>query len=193
MIRGGCSRLLTGVYWLALGTWLGAIVMLAVGAAVTFRTVRGMAPTVGVEPFSDPVFAGSAANVLAGAVVANMLGALAWIQGVCAAVVVGCLGVQWVWMRDTVCGGLSGWRNLLRVALIIGPIALLVWDRSRLSPTIHHEHEIRYDLKVSPDEREAARVRFDRYHRISERAMGLSGLMLAGAGLVSSLTLGFRR
>ena len=75
-------RLTQGFYWLFLGTWFGAMVMLVIGEAITFRTVREYRPTLGLAS-NHPSMADNAAGILAGGVTGNILKGLRTLQIVC--------------------------------------------------------------------------------------------------------------
>src|SRR5690606_5989920 len=106
----------------------GAMVMLAVSAAVTFKTVRLHQPTLQTAPFDQPEFKGREAPVLAGAIVGNSLRALKVIQIVCAVVAVVGVALQCSIWRDHLNGPRASFPNLLRIALIAIPIAILLLD-----------------------------------------------------------------
>lgn len=189
MNRLAVFRLTQGVYWLSLGAWFGAVVMLVIAAAITFGTVRQFHPALGLEPYNHPSLVDRAAPILAGSVVGNMLKGLALIQSVCAASVIGCVVLQCTVFREHIQGGMRGWPNLLRVVLIAGPIAILAADRLVLTPRVWEQRNAMYDQNTSDEARSTAKGRFDRLHMLNERAVGASGIMLVGAVFVSAFAL----
>ena len=180
-------RLLQSIYWLLLGTWFGAIVMLIVSAGLMFATMRTYHPSIGIEPFNQ--FPDRATDILAGATVGHVLMGLAAIQAICAAGVICCTTLQCTMFTDRIVDGVMGWRNLLRIVLLIGPILLLVSDVWIITPQIWHHREAMYDTNAVESARFVARERFDRLHKLDERVVGGAATMLLAAIFVSSFTL----
>jgi hypothetical protein len=182
-------RATEGIYYLALGVWLGAIVMLAIAAAVTFKTMRAYDPILQTAPYSAPQLQDRAAPILAGAIVGNSLRVLAVLQVSCAVVIGLCVLAQCAIFAEYLRGGVAGRANLLRLALVILPMALLAVELTVISPRIWQQREIMYDPGESEAAREQALTTFRRHHLLSEQIMGAAGLALAGAILVSPFAL----
>ena len=91
-------------YSLALGVWVGALVMLGLTAVTAFGVIPDYEPVLAAPPFDEPAFDGRAATVLAGAVVNASLMKLAtsgsprWRWRCCA------------WRRRRCCCGI-GWSS----------------------------------------------------------------------------------
>lgn len=182
-------RLTQGFYWLGLGTWVGAVAMLIIAAVLTFRTVRVYRPTLGVEPYNHPALADRAAPILAGGTVGAMIKGLAVVELSCAGVIGVCVLLQCTVFSSRLSGGIKGIGNLLRILLIAGSVAVVIAQVWCIGPGVWRERTAMYDMEQDASVREAARLRFDRLHKISERATGTSGLMLIGAVLVSAFVL----
>jgi len=178
-------RLTQGFYWLFLGVWVGALVMLAISAAVTFKTVREYQPTLGLAPYSDAALAPDAPGILAGAITGKALRGLAKLQMVCAAVAAVCVLLQCTAFRPMLASGVCGRMNLLRIALVALPIAVLAADQLAITPRIWEHRTVMYDPNLSPEQRTAARTEFQTYHKLSERIVGVAVLSLVAAVLVS--------
>jgi len=178
-------RLTQGFYSLFLGLWVGAMVMLAVSAGITFKTVREYKPLITVAPYRDATLIGKAEVILAGGIVGQMLRGLAVISGVCAAVVAVCLVLQYTCFRNRLAHGGNSWLAATRIVLLLLPMAVIGWNEVYLTPTIHRERAAMYDPEQGEDARAMAKGRFDLLHKLSERTMGLSVLMLACAALLS--------
>lgn len=189
MGNGTAYRLTLGGYWLFLGVWIGAMVMLAVGAGITFKTVRDYQPTLHKAPYDDPALADRAAAILAGGIVGNTLKGLAVIQMACAAVVVVSIIAQCTLFARRLRGGATGWLNIARVALVVLPVAVLAADRLVVTPRVWELRQTMYDPSRTVETRAAAKAEFDRYHKMNERMVGLATLMLAGAMLTSAFVL----
>ena len=186
-----------GFYALFLGLWVGAMVMLAVAAGLTFKTVREYSPIITTQPYNQRPISEHPA-MLAGAVVGNVLQGLAVICGVCAVVVAVCLVLQYTCFRDRLESAGNSWLGAVRIVLLALPMAVLVWNVAYLTPEIHRERAVMYGgtgpksgslldraQASDVDGRTHARERFDRLHKLSERVVGTSVLMLAIAGLIS--------
>lgn len=197
MIELTLFRLTQAGYWMGLGVWLGAMLMLAVGAAVTFRTVSAYDPALRAPAWRDlaePAGAPAgkyplATRALAGGIVGNMLRALAVIQLVCSIFVLAALACQHAFFAHRLAGGAMGWANLLRVALLLAPMVLLAVDQARLSPAVWKERAIMYDQGQPDAARVAAAERFSRLHTLSERLMGSSMVSLMAALVISAVVL----
>lgn len=180
------SRLLQGVYYLFLGMWFGAMVMLAVGAPVTFKTVRAFKPTLGQVPYNDPSLAADGPNILAGEITGNHLRALSVVQAVCAVMTLGCVVLQTTLFKSQV---RSGYANALRSLLIALPACVLVLDETMLSPKVWKQRAAMYDTTINEDARAQARAEFNVLHKRSEKIVGSAALMLAAALVLSPLVL----
>jgi len=162
-------------YQTFLGLWFGALVMLAVAAAITFATVRGMYPQWPVDQ----------QNMLAGGIVGNLIrNGLTTIQVLCAVVVAVCTILQCTVFRDRIA---KGWLNWLRVLLILLPIVILAYDQSCNTPRMLELRERMFD-QSSPD-RNVARQEFARRHELAEQLTGTATFLIGGALLVSSFVL----
>ncbi len=179
-------RIVQGFYWLGLGIWLGALVMLAIMAAVTFRTVRELKPSINAPPYNNPALAERAPVIIAGNIVGNSLRALAVLQLICAVMVVMCLILQCSLFADQLRGGVGGWVNLLRVALVVMPIFILALDANVITPRIWAQRTVMFDVSQAVEVRARAQAVFDRLHKLDERVVGASVWLLMGAVFVSA-------
>jgi hypothetical protein len=180
------SRLVQGVYYLFLGLWFGAMVMLAVGAPVTFRTVRVHQPVLGLVPYNEPSLARDGPNILAGAITGNHLRALSVVQAICAVVTLSCVVLQTTIFQSQV---RAGYANALRSLLIALPACVLVFDEAVLSPNVWKQRAVMYDTTLNIDARDKARAQFNVLHKRSEKIVGSAALMLAAALMLSPLAL----
>lgn len=178
-------RLTQGIYWLFLGLWLGGMIMLSVGAAITFRTVKGYEPSIGLARYNHPDLRERAPGILAGGITGNILKALAVIQGICAAVLIACVLVQSTVFADYLSGGTRGAANLLRIALIALPILILGIDALVLGPRIWNHREAMYNPARTAAQRDEAKAHFDRLHAVNVRMVGFATVCLIAATLVS--------
>lgn len=187
------SGLTNGFYYLALGTWLGAIVMLAISAAATFQTVRAFEPSLHVAPWDQPEHASHAPSVLAGAIVGSSLNGLKVVQVICALIVVVALIAQHTLFRQYLACTVTSVRNLVRLLLVAGPVAILLLNIFWITPQILEHRDRMWDMSQPAEVREQAKEDFDFFHKMSERTTGMTAFALAGCVLVSSLVLGHAR
>lgn len=186
-------------WWLSVGVWLGAIIMLALAAAAVFRVVRDFDPTIGIAgyeafaPSSSTALAAEGANrhadVIAGAVVGRSLTALAVLQRICAAAAVICLIVQTAFFACHLAGGAWGWPNVLRMVFVGLPVLILAADLYVVSPRVWTLREQMFDNAATTEQRTDARAQFQKVHRLNENMYKASTLLLAGAMIVSAIAL----
>lgn len=182
-------RLVQGFYWLSLGSWFGAMLMLVIAATVTFKTVRAHQVTLGAEPYNHPAFAQQADGILAGGIVGNVLKGLGRLQIICAAAVVLAVVLQCTVFADRIPGGVLGAGNLIRVLLILIPVGVLVVDQAVITPRVWEHRAVMYDPDQSEQARTEARAQFDRYHKLNERIVGTAMLLLAVSVIASAFVL----
>ncbi|HZL37812.1 MAG TPA: DUF4149 domain-containing protein [Tepidisphaeraceae bacterium] len=169
------------LYWLALSTWFGGLLFVAVAAPVIFRTIHESDPT--LPTVLSVNLEGQHGTLLAGSIVANLLSTLLRFQLVCAAILALGLIVQWVALYDT-----QVWPLVLRTALYIGALVLLGYDWRVVSPRIFQHRQEYIDHADEPEIANVARVQFDRYHRESITVLMielglLMGIILFSAGI----------
>ncbi len=116
-------RLVTGIYYLALGAWLGALVMLATGAAATFQTVRATQAHLSADQ----------QNRLAGSIVGNSITGLGVIQISCAAAAVVCVLLQCTIWKRFLAGKPA---NSVRLALLAVIVLAMGADRAIVDPAL---------------------------------------------------------
>src|SRR4051794_14075857 len=80
-------------YWLALSTWFGGVLFVAVAAPVVFRTIRDADPT--LPKVLSVNLDGQHATLLAGTIVGNILEVLRRVQVLCAGVLLLAIVGQW--------------------------------------------------------------------------------------------------
>lgn len=178
-------RITQGVYYLSLGTWFGAMVMLVLTAITVFATVRQFDVSINAGPYGDAMWQERAVPILAGGIVGNVLRSLAVVQAICAAAAVACAALQSSVFACRLAGGRRGKANLLRLALLFVPIVILAVDQAAVTPSIWQARQVMYDSDQPQQIREQAQARFDKLHTVSERMGGLAMLALAGTILVS--------
>jgi len=183
-------RTVQGLYWLALGAWFGALVMLAIAAAATFATVWDYQPMLPAQPGAPPETSARAVPMLAGAIIGRCLDNLRWLQWICAVVAIVCLALQnTVFASRRPAGGCGQWINTLRIVLVLVPVVILVVDTAVINPKMKHDRQIMHDLTQPAPQIELARQSFDSYHELSRRLFKVQVVMLGCAVLASAFVL----
>jgi hypothetical protein len=178
-------RIQQGVYYLLLGMWLGAMVMLVLAATASFAFVREHTLIVGVQGYGEPLKGDTATGFIAGGIVGVALTRLVVLQAVCATALAACVLLQCTRFRAHLDGPVWSKRNRARMFLLLVPTGVLLFNVLVVSPGIDRHRDAKYDPATPPQVAEQADEAFDRYHRLSTRTFGVSTLMLAGAMVLS--------
>src|SRR5215203_5409756 len=112
------------LYWLALATWFGGVLFIAVAAPVIFRTIQEADPT--LPRVLSVNLDKQHSTLLAGSIVANLLNLLVRVQLACAAALCLTIIVQWVYIDRS--SNTHLWAAILRTAMFIAAVALAVYD-----------------------------------------------------------------
>lgn len=182
---GVLAGLVQGSYWLGLGVWLGGLVMLAVAAAITFKTSRAAGPVLLQPEYNTPELNGQAANILAGLIVGNVIQGLMVLQFICAGVVLVTMAIQHKTMMPMLKRRPK--LNLARMVLLFVPMLALAASVGYIGPRMWQERQTMYNPELTVEARKEARVRFDGLHKLSERSVGAGAFCLLAAGLVSGV------
>ena len=166
------------LWWMALSTWFGGVMFVAVSAPIIFRTVRESDPV--LPTVLSVNLEGQHGTLLAGSIVANLLSALAKVELVCAAVMLVCLIAQWAIWPDR-------WaQHLIRSALFVAAVVLVLYNRYRVEPQVARHRQQYIDNADNPDVANPAKEQFDRYHRESVTVLMITLAMLLGLILFSA-------
>jgi hypothetical protein len=169
------------IYWLALATWFGGVLFVAIAAPIIFRTVREWKPT--LPTVLSVNLENQHADLLAGSIVGNILATLGRVELACAAgMFLGLLG-QWILADRGSPGALT--QIILRSALFAGATALLLYDWLVVTPRIQRYRDEYVEHADEPDVANAAKDQFDRYHRESVNVLTIVLLLLLGLVLFS--------
>jgi hypothetical protein len=197
MMHRTMFKLNQGVYWLFLGMWIGAIVMLIFAAGITFKTVRTFNPTIGIKPYNHELFSEpqTQSNIIAGGVTREVLHSLAGIGIVCGSIVLLSLLLQCtvfsrqLWPNSNKQLGLRcGWLNWFRVIMILLPLTNVAmhFDMANKMGALQ---DIRYNAEQEDSARAKAQHEFDKLHKKSVRMTSGSLFMLFAAAGISSFVL----
>lgn len=147
------------VYWLALSTWFGGVLFLAIAAPIIFRTVRESDPL--LPTVLSVNLEGQHSTLLAGSIVSNLIGAFIRIELFCAAAVLVCLVVQLVrdWQDRTA--------GVARAAMFTAAVVFTLYNWRIVWPRIRQHRAEYIEHADEPEIANPAREQFDRYHRES--------------------------
>jgi len=147
------------LYWLALATWFGGVLFIAVAAPVIFRTIHEADPT--LPRVLSVNLDKQHSTLLAGSIVANLLSLLVRVQLICAAVVLITMIVQWVYLDYSNRTHLI--MAILRGALFLCAVALALYDWLVVWPRVQRFRQEYIDHADEPDVANPAKDNFDRY------------------------------
>jgi hypothetical protein len=145
------------VYWLALSTWFGGVLFIALSAPVILRTVRESDPT--LPTVLSVNLEGQHSTLLGGTIVSNLVAMLLRIELACAGVLVLTIVAQWA-------QHVQDWpMALVRTALFVAAVILVVYDWRVLWPRITQARQEYIDHADEPEVANPARTRFNRAQR----------------------------
>jgi len=169
------------LYWLALSTWFGGVLFIALSAPIIFKTVRDNKP---ILPHILSVnLEGQHGTLLAGSIVANLLQSLSRVQLICAAAVLVSLIAQFFLFRhdDSMLFALA-----VRVALFLAATAVVIFDYFFVWPLIWKSRQQYLDHADEPDIANPAKDEFDHQHRRSVSMLSAVLFLLLGMILFSA-------
>lgn len=147
------------VYWLALSTWFGGVLFIALSAPVIFRTVRESDPT--LPTVLSVNLEGQHSTLLSGTIVSNLLAMLLRIELGCAAVLLVTIIAQWsMQVQDWLVA-------LIRTCLFLAAVVFVVYDWQLVWPRIMQHRQEYIDHADEPEVANPARMQFNRYQRES--------------------------
>ena len=170
------------VYWLALSTWFGGVLFIAVAAPIIFRTVRENDPT--LPTVLSVNLENQHSTLLAGTIVSNLMSMLRRVEVACAAALAASIAAQWAIGLKA---GPSFWpAALVRTALFIGCVVLMIYDGWYVWPRIARYRKQYIEHADEPEVANPARDQFDRYQRESLVLLMIVVAMLLGIIMFSS-------
>jgi hypothetical protein len=166
------------LWWMALATWFGGVLFVAVSAPIIFRTIRENEPV--LPTVLSVNLEGQHGTLLAGSIVTNILAALAKLELVCAAVMLVTLISQWVMWPDK-------WaQHLIRSALFVAAVVLLLYKRYRIEPQVVRHRKQYIENADTPEVANPAKEQFDRFHQESVTVLMILLALLVGMILFSA-------
>jgi hypothetical protein len=170
-------------FWLALSTWFGGVLFVALAAPIIMRVTREsdlILPKVLSVNLEN-----QHASLLAGEIVGGILKKLAGIQMGCAVVLFLTLLLQWFVMDRRMENKLHA---IIRACLFVGAVAILVYDRRAIWPRVWKYRQEYLDHADEPELANPAKEQFDRYHAES-MWMVFIVLVLLSLMIVFSITI----
>jgi hypothetical protein len=173
--------LLQIIYWIALATWFGGVLFIAVAAPIIFRTVKESNPI--IPSVLSVNLEGQHGNLLAGTIVANLISHLVRVELICAGgLVVGLIG-QWA-LSDV--AGQNWLMPMLRSAMTLAAAGFAIYDWRVLWPKINRYRDEYIDHADEPEVANPANDQFNHYQRESELLLRIRLALLLGLVLFSS-------
>ena len=181
MHRADVFQLVQIVYWLALSTWFGGVLFVAIAAPVVFRTVRENNP---VLPHVLSVnLEGQHGTLLAGSIVGNLIARLARLQLACGALLLAAL-VAHLFVADV--AGTHQTAAIIRTALLLAAGGVALYDGWLVWPRLWRHRQEFIDHADEPDVANPALDRFDQYQGESLRTLMIITCLLLGMILFSA-------
>jgi hypothetical protein len=159
------------VYWLALSTWFGGVLFIALAAPVIFRTIRESDPT--LPTVLSVNLEGQHSTLLGGMIMSNLLAMLLRIE-------LGCAAAMLVTIIAQLTMHVQDWFTAaVRTALFIAAVVFVVYDWRLVWPRIMQHRQEYIDHADEPELANPARTQFNRYQRESlVLLMAVVGLLL---------------
>lgn len=173
-------QLVQTVYWLALATWFGGALFIAIAAPIIFRTIRERNPI--VPGVLSENLEGQHGTLLAGEVVGSLLNRLAQVEMLCGGVLFLTMIAQ-LFLIDLQDNNLAA--TIIRWAAFAAAMGLVIYEQRILLPRIRRYREEYIEHADEPEMAEPARERFDRDHGRSVMALQAMLFLLLGLILFS--------
>lgn len=174
-------ELLQIIYWLALSTWFGAVLFIAVAAPVIIRSVREANPV--LPSILSVNLEGQHGTLLGGSIIGNIVNVLVRIELACAAALLLALVAHWAELPRL---GAPLVMQLLRNALYLAAVALLIYRWRVLWPRLWRQRQEYIDHADEPDVANPALDEFDRLQSESATVLIMQLAALLGMILFSA-------
>ncbi len=169
------------IYWIALATAFGGVLFVALAAPVVFRTIREANPV--LPNILSVNLEGQHGTLLAGTIVANLLGMLGRVQAICGGTLLVCILFQF-FLIDLAGNNLTA--MLIRVVMFVAAAGVMLWDRLVVWPRLLRHRQQYLDNADDPDVANPAKERFDEEHRRSVTLLSVVLFLLLGMILFSA-------
>lgn len=168
------------LYWLVLSIWVGSAIFLVLAAPVVFRVVRHH--NVRLPDISAAALRDDHPTLLAGDIVAALLGRLAQVQLVCLCAMLPLLIVSALFSSGTL-----QWVTLAeKSALYLLTAGLVLYDRQKRFPATLKARQQYIEHADEPEVAQPAKANFDVLHHAGTRAYQMIVFLLLLLVLVSA-------
>jgi hypothetical protein len=179
------------IYWIALSTWFGSVMFIALAAPIIFRTVRENNPIL-TEVLSVNL-EGQHSTLLAGTIVANLIQRLLSVELICGIAVLVALIIQPFVIDLSVSSSdhpLSSSRGaaILRTVLYLAAMGIMLYDWLMVWPKVSKNRNEYIEHADEPELANPAKERFDREQQrsltlLTARVALLMGMILFSANI----------
>jgi hypothetical protein len=169
-------------YWLALSTWFGGVLFIAVAAPVILSTVRENNP---ILPTVRSVnLENQHGTLLASSIVSNLIERFIRIELICAAAL--CLAIVGQWGALWPLTGSQLPPAIVRAVLFVGLVVATVYKWRVLWPRVNRHRQHYIEHADEPDVANAARDEFERHHKETVTVLSIQLGLLLGIVLFSA-------
>jgi hypothetical protein len=169
------------VYWIALSTWFGVVLFLALAPPVILRTLRESNPI--LPNVLSVNLEGQHATLLAGTIMRNLLEPFFRVEIACAAALLLTMLAQW-FLVDL--DGFNLLLPILRTAMYLAAVVFLIYDWRVVWPKVWKHRQVYIDNADNPDVANPALDEFDRYQNVSVTLLRNILFLLLGIILFSA-------
>jgi len=169
------------LYWLALSTWFGGVLFIAVTAPVVVRTVRQHNPV--LTDILSVNLEGQHGTLLAGAIVGGLMGLVIPVELVCSAVMFVALIGHWVLLHPAGSGLVM---PALRTFLYIAAVVLLLYQWRVVWPRVWKARQEYLDHADEPEVANPALDRLERYQSETATVIAIRVALLLAMILFSA-------
>ena len=169
------------IYWLALSTWFGSVLFIALAAPIIFKTVRENNPV--LSHVLSVNMDGQHSTLLAGSIVFALIQRLFQVELICGATLLLMLVVQPFVINLT---GNNQTGAVIRSVLFLLCASAVFYDWQVLWPRIKINRSEYIDHADEPEVANPARDRFDGAQRASLTVLSVTAALLLGMILFSS-------
>jgi hypothetical protein len=168
------------VYWLALSTWFGGVLFVAMAAPVVFRTIKESNPI--LPEVLSVNLEGQHGTLLAGSIVGNLVSRLSRVQLICGGLLLLALVGQFFLIDLTASNQTAA---IVRLVLFFGAAGVAAYDGWVLWPRIWKHRQEYLDHADEPDVANPAKEHFDADHKVSVNLLTAILFLLLGIILFS--------
>ena len=163
------------LYWLALATWFGAVMFVAMAPPIILRTVRESDPT--LPHVLSVNLEGQHSLLLSQSIVGELMAPLHRIELICSGILLLAILGQWLVLHPR---GVEITLPLLRTALYVAATVLLIYDWRSVWPRMWKHRQEYLDHADEPDVANPALDQFDRTQSTSLLILQVTlGILLA--------------